>query len=125
MEEELPEPGPYICPIFRRDIAGFLPRKTIDQWRLTCRLSYQALSEYPDLLPRRVYPGFVIYMVSIFRLLLVSLPPSSIPPFQYNSTTIPHWFNRKSDGFVTTFGGVRFEGIYKFRFCCKELKVGT
>ena len=78
VEEEL-SPPIYICPIFRRDIAAFLPRKTIDQWLLTSRLSYQALTEYPDLLPRRTYPGLVIYMVGYLHLLRADHISSTLP----------------------------------------------
>jgi len=94
------QPPPYICPIYRRDIACFLPREKVDQWRLLSRLSNRALSEFPSELPRRVYHHLSIHM--------------------YDGPC-----RRKDDGFVTgaeDIPGRAFNSIYKFRLCCKELK---
>ena len=119
--DELQSP-PYVCPIYRRDIASFLQRSKVDEWRLTSRESNRALSEFPSMLPRRIYRQLSIHLV---------LPPSHLLPlrffvdsyqFQYNGPC-----NRKDDGYVTNIGeipGKSFDSVFKFRFCCKELKVG-
>jgi len=94
------QPPPYICPIYRRDIAGFLPREKVDEWRLMSRLSNRALSEFPHMLPRRVYPGLSIHM--------------------YNGPC-----RRRVNGYVSRLDeipGKAFDRIFKFQVCCKELK---
>ncbi len=58
------EVKPYICPIYRRDIASFLPRWTIEKLRLTSRLSNGSIIEFPASLPRFVHPGLTVVVVS-------------------------------------------------------------
>jgi len=93
-------PPPYICPIYRRDIAGFLTREEVDEWRLMSRLSNYALSEFPSMLPRRVYPGLSIHV--------------------YNGPC-----RRRVNGYVSRLDeipGKAFDRIFKFQVCCRELK---
>lgn len=115
-------PPPYVCPIFRQEIASFLPRAKIEEWRLVSRFSNRALAEFPNLLPRRLYRRLRIFTVGLCYEAPAPFTHSVFHFFQYNG----EWCTRKPDGFVLgVHGGTAFQSTYKFHFCCKELKVGA
>ena len=115
-------PPPYVCPIFRQEIASFLPRAKIEEWRLVSRFSNRALAEFPNLLPhvsdRRL------------RIFTVGLCYEAPAPFTHS---VFHFFQHTANGVPGSpmvlvsgvHGGRAFQSTYKFRFCCKELKVGA
>ncbi len=60
----------FICAIYRRDILSFLPRHKIEQMRtLSKRWNYDIVTTSPNYLPRIIYPGLEVFVVSC------SLPP--------------------------------------------------
>ncbi len=63
-EEGEEEPKPFVCAIYRRDIASFLPRAKIQQWRIASCRSNASLIEFPSLLPPFKYHCLTVVFVS-------------------------------------------------------------
>ncbi len=77
------EPKPFVCAIYRRDIASFLPREKIQQWRLTSSHSNASLIEFPSRLPRFKYDWLTVIFVSICLARVPCLSCSSVgSPFR-------------------------------------------